>query len=131
VLSCVNSLHLQLTGRELADTTVEESREPLRQAFLGKDVLLVLDGAFPRKGASELFLLLKIVPIAGTDCWDCDHEAALNFVDDTTRSKVLLSSRVMSVLGSGCDVVEIGRPSTDEAVQMLLCPRRPGAVKRH
>ena len=45
--------------------------------------------------------------------------ATLNFVDDTTRSKVLLSTRVLSVLGAGCDAVEIGRPTTEEAVQML------------
>ena len=42
--SLANSLHLQLTGRELAsDLSLEEAKEPLRQACLGKDVLLVLD----------------------------------------------------------------------------------------
>ena len=96
--SLANSLHLQLTGRELAiDLSLEEAKEPLRQACLGKDVLLVLD-----------------------DVWDASHVAELNFIDDTTSSKVLLSTRVLSVLGAGCDAVEIGRPSTEEAVQMLL-----------
>jgi hypothetical protein len=47
------------------------------------------------------------------------HEDFLNFIDDTTRSKVLVSSRVRGVL-DGAEIVDIGLPNEEEAVQMLL-----------
>ena len=51
--------------------------------------------------------------------WEVAHEAALNFVDDRTGSRVLLSSRVRGVLEGG-NIVDIGFPTEEEAVEMLL-----------
>jgi hypothetical protein len=101
-------LHLQLTGRGFdgeRSSTAEERPERLKQAMAGIDVLLVLD-----------------------DLWEQEHEACLNFVDDTTGSKVLVSSRVRGVLDKAtpgtprqsCTIVDVGVPGADEAVQMLF-----------
>ncbi len=75
--------------------------QKLRDAFLGKTVLLILD-----------------------DLWDNVAEESLNFVDDRSTSKVLVSSRVHSTLEGtskdAADIVQIQLPSEDQAVQMLL-----------
>ena len=50
-----------------------------------------------------------------------EHEKLLNFIDDTTPSKVLVSSRVRGVLeGPNSVIVDIGLPTEDEAVEMLV-----------
>ena len=41
-------------------------------------------------------------------------------IDDTTSSRVLLSSRVRGLLERADDVVDVGLPTEDEAVSMLL-----------
>lgn len=90
-------LYLQLTGTELSsEIEPEERHEKLRQAMAGKNVLLVLD-----------------------DLWNPEHARALTFLDDATNSKVLVSSRVRTVL-EGSHIVAVGVPSEEEAVQMLL-----------
>ena len=58
--------------------------------------------------------------------WETQHEALLNFVDDETRSKVLLSSRLRGIILGGLadqqatTIVDISLPSEDDAVKMLL-----------
>eukprot|EP01050_Picozoa_sp_SAG11_P013285 SAG11_NODE_1540_length_4722_cov_2.812243_3_plen_1121_part_00 len=88
------------------DAPDEIKTQKLRGAFIGKSVLLVLD-----------------------DLWDNSAEEGLNFVDDGSASKVLLSSRVRSTLEGkgeqlsaedGVEIVQIQLPSEDQAVQMLL-----------
>ena len=66
-------LHLQLTGGSAlkAGLSEDERQEQLRQAMSSHRVLLVLD-----------------------DLWSEQHERRLAFVDDSTKSKVLISSRV-------------------------------------
>ena len=41
------------------------------------------------------------------------------FLDSSTRSRALISSRLRSTL-AGCDVVDIGLPTEDEAVEILF-----------
>ena len=91
------------------DSPDDIKKQRLTEAFYGQDVLLVLD-----------------------DLWEIDHEQALNFVDQTTASKVLVSSRVRATLvgatGSTKDlaaddstvVVQIALPDETQAVNMLL-----------
>ena len=89
---------MQLTGEVLTDGLSEEERqERLRLAMAGRKVLLVLD-----------------------DLWErVEQEERLNFADDSSGSKVLISSRVRGVL-EGADIVEVGVPSEEDAVAMLL-----------
>ena len=88
---------LQCTDADFeGDPTPEMKRESLKKAMAGKNLLFVLD-----------------------DLWESEHEELLNFIDDTTASKVLVSSRVRGVL-EGAEIVDIGLPTLDEAVQMLL-----------
>lgn len=47
------------------------------------------------------------------------HEEALDFSDDSTASKVLISSRVRGLL-AGSEIVDIGLPTETEAIEMLL-----------
>ena len=91
-------VHLQLTGSDLSteDMSEQEVLQSLQQAFAGKTVLLVLD-----------------------DVWEREHTDSVCCMDDLTDSKVLLSSRVRSVLDGG-DVVDISLPSDADAVQILL-----------
>ena len=89
-----DTVHLQLTGKAFDEG--KERKEQLRQAMAGKEILLVLD-----------------------DMWELDHEKALDFIDDSTASKVLISSRVRGLL-VGSEIVEIGVPTETEAIEMLL-----------
>ena len=89
-------IHLQLTGDELAaDTSPEQAKERITVAMRGVCVLLILD-----------------------DCWEEDHEKALNYVDTTTASKVLITTRIRGL--GGASQLELGLPSEDESVKMLL-----------
>jgi hypothetical protein len=91
-------VYLQLTGSDIStkDMSDQEVLQSLQQAFVGKTVLLVLD-----------------------DVWEREHTDSVCCIDDSTDSKVLLSSRVRSVLEGG-DVVDISLPSDADAVQILL-----------
>eukprot|EP01051_Picozoa_sp_SAG22_P020250 SAG22_NODE_4022_length_1418_cov_1.245641_1_plen_441_part_10 len=94
---CQDLLHLQLTGSELApELGREERHEMLQRAMSGVKLLLCLD-----------------------DCWDPEHERQLNFVDETAGGRALISSRVRGLLAGG-DIFDVGLPSEDEAVQMLM-----------
>eukprot|EP01043_Picozoa_sp_COSAG02_P047011 COSAG02_NODE_4462_length_5335_cov_42.590718_2_plen_495_part_00 len=89
-------IHLQLTGDELAaDTSPEQAKERITVAMRGVCVLLILD-----------------------DCWEEEHEKALNYVDTTTASKVLITTRIRGL--GGASQLELGLPSEDESVKMLL-----------
>jgi hypothetical protein len=93
---------MQLTGSDFdGDPTPEMKQEALKKAMHGKDALLVLD-----------------------DLWEESHENVLNFIDDTTASKVLMSSRVRGVLrdleGERTEIVDVGLPTEEEALQLLL-----------
>lgn len=94
-LQCL--LYVQLTGINIQKDMSEAEREQnLKQAFQGKNVLLVLD-----------------------DCWEKQHADRLVFIDDTTGSKVLISSRVRGALEGGT-VMDVGLPSDIDAVKILL-----------
>jgi hypothetical protein len=82
------AVHSQLTGKPFGEA--EERKEQLRQAMAGKAVLLVFD-----------------------DLWEKGHAQALDFIDEDTASKVVISSRVRDVL-DGSEIVDIGVPTEDE-----------------
>ena len=77
------------------DSTVAENIELIKDGMKGKSILVVID-----------------------DCWEASHAVALNFIDETTNSKVLMSSRIRETLEAG-DITQIGLPSDDEAIHML------------
>ena len=97
VLKCQELLYLQLTGAEMVPgLTSEQRREKLQRAMIGVNVLVVLD-----------------------DLWENEHAHALDLIDESTGAKVLISSRVRALL-AGADIVDIGLPSEDEAISMLM-----------
>ena len=53
------------------------------------------------------------------DCWDIEVSKRFIFVDETTNSKVLISSRVRDVLEGGL-VLDIRVPTEQEAMVMML-----------
>ena len=62
-------LMMQCTDADFeGDPTPEMKQEALKKVMAGKKLLLVLD-----------------------DLWESEHEKLLNFIDDTTDSKVLVS----------------------------------------
>jgi hypothetical protein len=89
--------YLQLTGVE-ADKNWSEQElvQHLKQAYVGKSVLLVLD-----------------------DAWEKDALGLLSFIDEATPSKLLISSRVQNVLEGG-EILNLSVPSDADAVQMLI-----------
>ena len=94
---CQALVFMQLVGAEVnRDLSEDEVRQSLKQAFAGKKVLLVCD-----------------------DVWEDAHAKQVCFLDDTTPSKVLKSSRVRGVLEGGT-IVDLKLPSDADAVQMLL-----------
>jgi hypothetical protein len=95
--ACFNLLHLQLKGTELADgLSPDQKHEHLKQAFLNRSVLLVLD-----------------------DCWDAEVAAHFKWIDPKTNSKILISSRVRNALDGG-DIIDVTVPSRTDSVKMLL-----------
>jgi hypothetical protein len=92
-----NLCHMQCMGTELShELSGEEKKEALQQALKGKRVLLCLD-----------------------DLWEGQHESELNLVDETAGSKVLISTRMRSLLEGGHQV-EVGLPSASDSARMLL-----------
>ena len=92
-----NLCHMQCTGKELSsELSSDENQEALQQAMKGKRVLLCLD-----------------------DLWEEEHELELNFVDASTGSKVLISTRMKALLDGGHQV-EVGLPSPSDSARMLL-----------
>ena len=95
--SCVNLLHLQLTGSALPDgVSTDQKDQMLQQAFRTRSVLLILD-----------------------DCWDVSIAKQFTWIDQSTNSKVLISSRVRDVLDGG-KIIDVNMPSSSDAVKMLL-----------
>jgi hypothetical protein len=74
----------------------DQKSELLKQAFLNRSVLLVLD-----------------------DCWDVDHAKKFAWIDTDTTSKILISSRIRDVLEGG-QVIDVMVPSQSDAVKMLI-----------
>lgn len=94
---CQRGLYLQLCANDMPrDLSAGEIRQSLKNAFANKSVLLVLD-----------------------DVWEQEHANAFIFIDDATESTVLISSRVRGVLEGGT-IVDIGLPSDEDAMKMLL-----------
>lgn len=98
VISKLQSLcYMCCTGRELSsELSLEERKEALRQALLGKRVLIALD-----------------------DLWEQSHESALNFADISAGARVLISTRVKALL-SDSHAVELVLPSKSEAARILV-----------
>ena len=95
--ACINILHMQLTGEEIpSTTTLPEAQQKLTNACALKNILLVID-----------------------DCWESEHSSTLVFLDDTTNSKVLISSRVRHVLEGG-EIIDVNHPTVEDGVAMLL-----------
>ena len=89
-------IYLQITGQELSsDATPEQAKELITVAMRGRDVLLILD-----------------------DIWQEQHAAALDFVDTSTASKTLVTTRIRGL--GGAAQVELGMPSQEESVKLLL-----------
>jgi hypothetical protein len=94
---CEQQLYRQLTGEVLSLQLPPEQRvEKIKAAMATKSLLLVLD-----------------------DLWSKEHETYFNFVDGSTDSRVLVSSRVRALLEPNVDIVTIGLPSEAEAIDML------------
>ena len=94
---CLDLLHQQLAGTVMpSGISAEQKHLILQQAFLEKSVLLILD-----------------------DCWDAGVVKHFNWIDQSTNSKVLISSRVRGVLDGG-QIIDVAVPSKADAVNMLL-----------
>ena len=94
---CREQMYQQATGHELSnELSAEEKVDAIKSAFAGKKILLVLD-----------------------DCWNKDHVVALALTDIGTESCMLISSRDRSLLLE-CDIVDVGKPTVDDAVKILM-----------
>jgi hypothetical protein len=55
------------------------------------------------------------------DLWDKEHVSHFALIDETTQSRVLISSRVRGTLAScGCEVTTLSLPTDDDAIQMVM-----------
>jgi hypothetical protein len=94
---CQSVLYMQLTGAELKDEMAPDERwQALKTAMNGKTILLVLD-----------------------DAWEPDHITDFNFIDETTSSRVLISSRVRELLEHST-IIDLKLPSEANSVEILL-----------
>ena len=89
-------IYLQITGKELsADTSPEQAKELITAQLRGRTVLMVID-----------------------DVWEPSHEAELNFIDTSTVSKTLVTTRIRGL--GGATQVELGVPSEADSVRLLM-----------
>jgi hypothetical protein len=89
-------IYLQVTGEELsADATPEQAKELITVAMRGRNVVLILD-----------------------DIWEEEHSAALDFIDTSTASKTLVTTRIRGL--GGATQVELGVPSEEDSIELLL-----------
>ena len=94
-------IHLQVTGEDLSsDATPEQAKEQISIAMRNRCILLVLD-----------------------DVWEPQHELVLNTIDTSTASKVLITTRIKGL--GGASQVELGLPSVEDSVQLLLASAGP------
>jgi hypothetical protein len=94
---CQRLMYSQLTGADLPHDMDQDARnEQIKRGMVDLDILLVLD-----------------------DVWDAEVSRHFCFLDDSTKSRLLLSSRVRGAL-SDCDIVDVGLPSEADAIQILV-----------
>ena len=95
--SCMDLLHQQIEGSALPDgLSIDQKHEFLQEAFLNRSALLILD-----------------------DCWEAEIVKHFNWIDRSTNSKILISSRIRDALDGG-QIIDVTVPSNTDAVQMLL-----------
>ena len=63
-------------------------------------------------------LLLPNTLVVLATSWEEEHEAALSFVDASTPSKILITTRIRGL--GGANQLELGLPSEEESIQLLL-----------
>lgn len=87
----------QASGQPIPDETPPaEAKELLAQALKGKRALLILD-----------------------DCWEKKDEEMVNAVDVGAGSRLLVTTRIKGLL-SEAEQLEVGLPSADDAVKLLM-----------
>ena len=99
LLEMQRSLFLQLTDEPMPikdGSTIESQQQDLRAACKGKRFLVVLD-----------------------DVWDRTHEKWLNCIDETSTSKLLVTTRIRGLM-QGCEEVSLNLMAPGEAVDLLL-----------
>jgi hypothetical protein len=103
---CQDLMFFQLTGSKLSSELDKAGKhEAMKQAMEGKAILLCLD-----------------------DVWDETHPASFVFLDRSTKSRVLISSRTRGAL-AGARIVQVGYPSEADALQILMgAAGRPAAA---
>ena len=97
-------LYAQLTGGDMEakpGVSLEKQLQTLKESCAGKRCLLVLD-----------------------DVWDISHEKLLNCIDDSTTSKLVVTTRIRGLL-KGCDEMSLELLSKEESIDLLL---RTGGV---
>jgi hypothetical protein len=105
VMTLQQALYRQLTGETMeitTDATIDSQCDALQKACKGKHLLVVLD-----------------------DVWDAKHEKALNCIDEETKSRLLVTSRIRGLV-QGSSEVSLDLMSSDEAVDLVL---RTGEVE--
>ena len=116
---CQEMMLVQLNGDRFADgMSADQKKEELNVAMTGRSILLVLDDAWEPE-----HIAVRVTPIHRPLASCYSHLRApqlLDVIDDTTSSRVLLSSRVRGLLERTDDIVDVGLPTEDEAVSMLL-----------
>ena len=98
------SLHYQLKHEHMPkerEGTVEEQQQHLQSVFIGKNVLICIDGK-----AHELRTVLIFVLSydSSKDCWDQAHYRCFDVIDKQTASMILVSTRISGLISSNACV---------------------------
>ena len=105
VMTLQQALYRQLTDEPMdiaKDASIDSQCDALQKVCKGKHLLVVLD-----------------------DVWDAKHEKALNCIDEKTKSRLLVTSRIRGLV-QGSSEVSLDLMSSDEAVDLVL---RTGEVE--
>ena len=98
--------------------TAEEQQQYLQSVFIGKNVLICIDGK-----AHELRTVLIFVLSydSSKDCWDQAHYRCFDVIDKQTASMILVSTRISGLISSNaCVEVKLSLMSVQVSVSMAL-----------
>ena len=98
-------LHYQLKHEHMPkekEGTAEEQQQYLQSVFIGKNVLICIDGKYIQTTyRSDPFVLSYD---SSKDCWDQAHYRCFDVIDKQTASMILVSTRISGLISSNACV---------------------------
>ena len=102
--------------------TAEEQQQYLQSVFIGKNVLICVDGKYIRTTyRSDPFVLSCH---SSKDCWDQAHYRCFDVIDKQTAAMILVSTRISGLISSNaCVEVKLSLMSVQVSMALITLDR--------